>query len=206
MKDKLTGLIIVGLTAFIFFNRGCEKGSNAKGPDTLRVVDTVWQKHDSLIVKSIPVPYEIPVPYKILETKYAPDTAYPKLKLQYESLARQYASRRIYQDSVRVGKFGHIKVIDTVTENKLIGRSFKENYKIPLVKETTTITKYAEPTRQLYVGGGVNGTSLTSFRSVEAGVLYKTRKDKVFGAKVAVGVDGSVTYGISSYWKVKLKK
>jgi len=46
MKDKITGLIIVGLVGFIFFNRGCEKGSQAKGPDTLVVHDTTWQIHD----------------------------------------------------------------------------------------------------------------------------------------------------------------
>lgn len=206
MKDKITGLIIVGLTGFIFFNRGCEKGSQAKGPDTLTVIDTFWQKHDSLIIKPVPVPYEIPVPYKVLETTYSPDTSYPKLKIQYENLAKLYASRKIYHDSIRVGKFGHIKVTDTVTENKLIGRSFKENYKIPEVTKTTTITKYAEPTRQLYVGGGINNSSLTNFRSVEAGVLYKTKKDQIFGGKINVNIDGSITYGVQSYWKIKMKK
>jgi hypothetical protein len=69
-----------------------------------------------------------------------------------------------------------------------------------------TITKYAEPTRQLYVGGGINNSSLTNFRSVEAGVLYKTKKDQIFGGKVNVNVDGSITYGVQSYWKIKMKK
>jgi hypothetical protein len=55
MKDKITGLIIVGLVGFIFFNRGCEKGSQAKGPDTLVVHDTTWQIHDKTIVKEVPI-------------------------------------------------------------------------------------------------------------------------------------------------------
>jgi hypothetical protein len=206
MKDKLTGLIIVGLTAFIFFNRGCEKGSGIKGPDTLVVHDTTWQIHDKTIIKEVPVLKEIPVSHEVLVKTYQADTNYPGLKKQYEELAKRYASRRVYRDSVKVGTHGYIEVIDTVGENKLGKRTTKDNFKIPIVKETMTITKYAEPTRQLYVGGGVNSTSLTNFRSVEAGLLYKTKKDQIFGAKVAVAVDGSVTYGVSSYWKVKLKK
>jgi hypothetical protein len=206
MKDKLAGLIIVGLTAFIFFNRGCEKGSGIKGPDTLVVHDTTWQIHDKTIIKEVPVIKEIPVSHEVLVKTYQADTNYPGLKKQYEELVKKYASRRVYRDSVKVGTHGYIEVIDTVGENKLGKRTTKDNFKIPIVKETMTITKYAEPTRQLYVGGGVNSTSLTNFRSVEAGLLYKTKKDQIFGAKVAVAVDGSVTYGVSSYWKVKLKK
>jgi hypothetical protein len=206
MKDKLAGLIIVGLTAFIFFNRGCEKGSGIKGPDTLVVHDTTWQIHDKTIIKEVPVIKEIPVSHEVLVKTYQADTNYPGLKKQYEELVKKYASRRVYKDSVKVGTHGYIEVIDTVGENKLGKRTTKDNFKIPIVKETMTITKYAEPTRQLYVGGGVNSTSLTNFRSVEAGLLYKTKKDQIFGAKVAVAVDGSVTYGVSSYWKVKLKK
>jgi hypothetical protein len=206
MKDKLTGLIIVGLTAFIFFNRGCEKGSGIKGPDTLVVHDTTWQIHDKTIIKEVPVLKEIPVSHEVLVKTYQADTNYPGLKKQYEELATRYASRRVYRDSVKVGTHGYIEVIDTVGENKLGKRTTKDNFKIPIVKETMTITKYAEPTRQLYVGGGINNSSLTSFRSVEAGILYKTKKDQIFGGKVNVNVDGSVTYGVQSYWKIKMKK
>jgi hypothetical protein len=206
MKDKLAGLIIVGLTAFIFFNRGCEKGSGIKGPDTLVVHDTTWQIHDKTIIKEVPVIKEIPVSHEVLVKTYQADTNYPGLKKQYEELAKRYASRRVYRDSVKVGTHGYIEVIDTVGENKLGKRTTKDNFKIPIVKETMTITKYAEPTRQLYVGGGINNSSLTSFRSVEAGILYKTKKDQIFGGKVNVNVDGSVTYGVQSYWKIKMKK
>jgi len=206
MKDKITGLIIVGLVGFIFFNRGCEKGSQAKGPDTLVVHDTTWQIHDTTIVKKVPFLKEIPVPHEVLIKTYQADTNYPVLKKQYEELAKKYTSRRVYKDSVKVGTHGYIEVVDTVSENKLGKRTTKDNFKIPIVKETMTITKYAEPTRQLYVGGGINNSSLTNFRSVEAGVLYKTKKDQIFGGKVNVNVDGSITYGVQSYWKIKMKK
>jgi hypothetical protein len=206
MKDKLVGIVIISLVGLVFFQRGCEKGSEAKGPDTLVVHDTTWKTYEKTIVKQVPISKEIPVPYEVQVTKYQADTSYPKLKAQYETLVKQYAAKRIYNDSVAVGTYGHIKLTDTVSENKLGKRTFKENYKIPEVTKTVTITKYAEPTRQLYVGGGINATSLSSFRSAEGGILYKTKRDQIFGAKVGVNTDGSITYGVQSYWKIKLKK
>jgi hypothetical protein len=207
MKDKLTGLIIIGLVAFVLFQRGCFRERNeAKGPDTLVVHDTTWQVHEKTIVKEVPFLKEIPVSREVLVTKYQADTTYPLLKKQFDELAKKYASRRVYVDSVKVGTHGYIQITDTVSENKLGKRTAKDNFKIPIVKETMTITKYAEPTRKIYVGGGVNMKSLSAFNGVEAGVLYQNKKDQIFGGKVNVNVDGSITYGIQSYWKIKLKK
>jgi hypothetical protein len=207
MKDKLTGLVIIGLVAFVLFQRGCfGEHSEAKGPDTLVVHDTTWQIHDKTIIKEVPFLKEIPVPHEVLVTKYQADTTYPLLKKQYDDLAKKYASRRIYIDSVKVGTHGYIQVTDTVSENKLGKRTTKDNFKIPIVKETMTITKYAEPTRQLYVGGGINMKNMSNFSGVEGGLLYKTKKDQIIGAKVGVNVDGSIMYGIQSYFKIKLKK
>lgn len=207
MKDKLTGLVIIGLVAFVLFQRGCfGEHSQAKGPDTLVVHDTTWQIHDRTIVKEVPFVKEIAVPHEILVTRYQADTSYPGLKRQYDDLAKKYASRRIYIDSVKVGTHGYIQITDTVSENKLGKRTSKDNFKIPIVKETMTITKYAEPTRQVYVGGGINMKSISAFNGVEGGVLYKTKKDQIIGAKVTVNVDGTIVYGIQSYFKIKLKK
>jgi hypothetical protein len=47
---------------------------------------------------------------------------------------------------------------------------------------------------------------MSNFNSVEGGILYKTKKDQIIGAKINVGVDGTISYGIQSYFKIKLKK
>ena len=202
MKDKLIFLIIIGALATLALYQW--KGSSkAKGPDTLVVRDTTWLKHDSLIVKKIKVKQEIPVPYEVLVKEYQADTSYPKLKKQYEDLAKDYAAKRVYVDSVNVGKFGHIKIIDTVSKNKLGNRITKDNFKIPVVKETITITNYAEPERQLYLGGGINANSGGGIRSVEGGLLYKTKKDQIYGVKATTTIDGVTTLGVSTYFKIK---
>ncbi len=203
-KSTLAILIIVGTLIIYFYNDSKHEG--AKGPDTLVVHDTTWEVHEKTIVKEVPIVHEIPVNHEVLVTKYQPDTNYNGLKKQYDALVKNYASKRVYKDSIKVGTHGYIQVTDTVSENKLGKRTTKDNFKIPIVKETMTITKYAEPQRQVYVGGGINMRSMSSFSGVEGGLLYKTKKDQIIGAKVGVNVDGSITYGIQSYFKIKLKK
>jgi hypothetical protein len=201
MKDKLLILLIgIFATLALYQWRGSSK---AKGPDTLVVRDTTWLKHDSLIVKKVKVTKEIAVPYEVLVKEYQADTSYPKLKKQYEELAKDYAAKRVYVDSVNVGKFGHIQITDTVSKNKLSKRTTKDNFKIPVVKETITITKYAEPERQLYLGGGVNANSSSGIRSVEGGLLYKTKKDQIYGLKATTTIDGITIFGVSTYFKIK---
>lgn len=207
MKDKTLGLVIIALVGILAFQRGCFNGnSEAKGPDTLVVHDTTWQEHTKIVVKDVPVIHEIPVTREVLVKEYQADTSYPKLKAQYEALVKNYASKRVYKDSVKVGTFGHIEITDTVSENKLSKRTAKDNFKIPIVKETMTITKYAEPKRQLYIGGGINLNSGPNVRSAEAGLLYKTKKDQIYGTKINIGVDGTITYGFNMYYKLNFKK
>jgi hypothetical protein len=203
-KLTLAIIIILGTLVIYFYNNSKHEG--AKGPDTLVVHDTTWEVHEKTIVKEVPIVHEIPVNHEVLVTKYQPDTNYNGLKKQYDALVKNYASKRVYKDSIKVGTHGYIQVTDTVSENKLGKRTTKDNFKIPIVKETMTITKYAEPQRQVYVGGGINMRSMSSFSGVEGGLLYKTKKDQIIGAKVGVNVDGSITYGIQSYFKIKLKK
>jgi hypothetical protein len=148
MKDKIILLLVIGILATIALYQCRESTPHTNGPDTLIVRDTTWLRHDSLIVKKVKVTKEISVPYEVLVKEYQADTSYPKLKKQYEDLAKDYAAKRVYIDSVNVGKFGHIQITDTVSENKLTKRTTKDNFKIPVVKETITITFHSNSEKE----------------------------------------------------------
>lgn len=204
MKDKLTGLVILALVGTLFMQRGCGTGGDtAKTPDTVRVVDTLWQNHDRLIVKTVPVTKVLPG-----ETKYLPQIPadYESLKTEYTALRASHYSKKIYQDSIPVGKYGYIHVTDTVSQNTLGKRKTKEDFKIPVVKETTTITKYEEPKRQVYIGGGVNMNQNLGLSAAKIGIMYKTKKDQLYGISSQVDMKGNTTFGIESYWKINLNK
>jgi hypothetical protein len=109
----------------------------------------------------------------------------------------------VYSDTIRVGNYGYISVLDTVNENKLASRKIKENYNIPEIKETKTITRYLPPSRSLFVGGGINTSNSIGIRGIEAGILYKTKKESIFNIKAQVDLDGKPMYGFGYYTKIK---
>lgn len=204
MKDKLTGLVILALVGVLFFQRGCTgHGDGSRKPDTLVVRDTFWTKHDSIIVRKVPILKEIPG-----DTKYLPQIPddYESLKEDFSALRATHYAKRIYQDSIAVGKYGYIHVTDTVSQNALGKRKTKDDFKIPTVKETTTITKYEEPKRQVYVGGGINMTTGLGLSTAKVGILYKTKKDQIYGINSQIDMKGNTTFGIESYWKINLNK
>lgn len=181
-----------------------ERGKNAetRPNDTVTVHDTTWQIHDSIIVKKVPVYKEVIVEIAS-KPEMLPDTNYARLKEQYMALLALYLNKKVYNDTVRVGSYGYIALLDTIKENKIAYRRTRDNFNIPIVKETKTITKYAPPVRQLYVGGGVVVNNTIGLRGAEAGLLYKTKKDVIYNLKAGVDIDGNVVYGLNYFYKLK---
>lgn len=178
------------------------QAEETKPNDTLVVHDTAWKIHDSIVVKKVPVYKEVIV--KITSRpEMLPDTNYANLKRQYEALLQLYLNKLVYSDTIRVGTYGYIAVLDTIAENKLAYRKTQENYKIPIVKETKTITKYAPPVRNLFVGGGITTSKTLGIQGIEAGIIYKTKKDALFNAKASVDLNGTPIYGFGYYHKIK---
>lgn len=206
MKDKLSGLVIIALVGTLFFQRQCSSHSDdTPKSDTTVVRDTAWFKHDSLIVREVPVLHEIEVPVAS-KPEYLADTNYPALKAQYDALVKLFILKRVYTDSVQIDDFGYLAVTDTVQENKLLKRKYRHNYSIPVVTEKTTINNYAKPKRQLYVGGGININNTLGITGAKAGFMYKTKKDQLYGISTQVNTLGQVSYGVESYWKINLNK
>lgn len=204
MKNTFFATVIILLVIIVSTQRGClGPRDNDKPPVIKTVVDTVWQKYDSIIIRKVPVLKEIPA-----DPKYIPQIPedYETLKTEYAKLLALYYAKKVYQDSIAVGKYGYIHVWDTVNQNSLGQRKTRDDFQIPVIKETTTITENRKPTRQLYVGGGVNGRQTGDILGAEAGLMYKTRRDQMLGVKFNVNLDGSTSFGVNYYTKIRLKK
>jgi hypothetical protein len=198
--NKLLSVVIVVLLAFIFFqNDGCTYID--KKSEIVTVHDTTWQVHDSLIVKKIKIKETI---HDTIATppEYIADTNYPILKLQYEALVSAFLAKNVYADTVKLDTLGYVAVADTVYKNELLNRSYKYNYKVPTVTVTTTITKYAPNKGALFIGGGI-ASDRNSLNILQGGLLYKSKKDKIFGLNIGINNNSQVIYGFQSYWKIK---
>ena len=201
MKVNIALFVCCIIAIFYAYTKHVQAGE-AKPNDTLVVHDTTWKRYDSLIVKKVPVLKEIVVEVAS-KPEMLPDTNYATLKRQYMALLQLYLNKVVYSDTIRVGSYGYISVLDTVKENKLASRKIKENYNIPEIKETKTITRYLPPSRSLFVGDGINTSNSIGIRGIEAGILYKTKKESIFNIKAQVDLDGKPMYGFGYYTKIK---
>ena len=163
--------------------------------------DTVWQKKDSVIYTSPKVMQTIPV--KIISEKYLPDPNYDKLVLQYQELVKLHLAKNIQKDSVQIDSIGFVKVTDTVQNNVVQNRKWEYNIKYPIIKET--IIEPPKKINQLYIGGGLQGNQYNIINSINGGILYKNKKDQIYGLSVGINTNGQAVYGVSSYWKIKFK-
>ena len=163
--------------------------------------DTIWQKKDSVVFTSPKVVQTIPV--KIISEKYLPDPNYDKLLLQYQELVKLHLAKNIQKDSVKIDSIGFVKVIDTVQNNIVQNRKWEYNIKYPIIKET--VIQPSKKVNQLYIGGGLQGNQYNMINSINGGILYKNKKDQLYGLSIGVNTNGQVVYGLSSYWKIKFK-
>ena len=201
MKVNIALFICCIIAIFYAYTKHMQAGE-ARPNDTLVVHDTSWQVHDSIVEKTKVVYKEIRVDV-MSKPEMLPDTNYARLKEQYMALLQLYMNKLVYSDTIRVGTYGYIAVLDTINENKLKYRRTRDNFNIPIVKETKTITTYSPPRRNLFVGAGVLVNNALGIRGAEAGMILKTKKDQLYNIKASVDIDGNVMYGAGYYYKLK---
>ena len=197
--NNILSIAILILAVIIVLQRRNSSPDIIEKPIVIR--DTVWQKKDSVIYTSPKVVQTIPV--KIISEKYLPDPNYDKLVLQYQELVKLHLSKNVQKDSVKIDSIGFVKVIDTVQNNIVQNRKWEYNIKYPIIKET--VIQPSKKVNQLYIGGGLQGNQYNIINSINGGILYKNKKDQIYGLSVGINTNGQVLYGVSSYWKIKFK-
>ena len=193
MKFDYKYIVIIILVVIIILMRSCQSTFIPKEPVVITKYDTIWKETHDTITKKVFVD----------KIKYVP---YEKVIFaNVEDCMKEYNKQTTYKDTIALDSLGTITVIDTVFQNTLKDRTIIKNYKIPLVTKTITIIKQPDPKRQLYIGGNLFGDRRT-LQSITPGILYKDRKDRIFQVNVGVNFDGTLTYGVGTYWKINLNK
>jgi len=203
VKENFLSLITLVLVLVVLLQR-CGAPNVSDKPTIIR--DTTWIIKDSTIhskpqiIKTIPVNIYHDTTYR----EYLPDTNYQKLVIQYQEVVNQLLTKNIQSDSLKVDSIGWVHVLDTVQKNLVVGRGFHYNLKYPIIKETVIMPPVKK--NQLYIGGEVVGTNINLVDGINAGVLLKNKKDQIFGLKAGLTADGQPNIGVSSFWKITLKK
>lgn len=201
MGQKVYLAVIAVLVVVIFLQRSCagERKYLPTSKDKI-VYDTVWSTVTKTEYKKVPV-FKRDTTYVEGDTIFVADSSYDKLKLQFDNLAKNYVARNIYRDSLLLDSIGYVLVLDTLQYNSISSRTYKHNYKIP------TVTGYVQAAqrRQLYIGGGISIDKGLGLSNLQVGVLYKNKKDQIFGIQTGISEELTPYIGVLSYWKIKLK-
>ena len=129
------------------------------------------------------------------------------------ALLKDYYSKVLYKDVlVLPDSLGTVAVTDTISQNKILGRTFNASVKQRTIKETMIVKEL--PKTKLFYGfeGGFNKEDVVSH--VGFGVLVNTKTDKIFNLGIGVanrvvdGTNGGLTPYINGgvYWKLRLRK
>jgi hypothetical protein len=129
------------------------------------------------------------------------------------ALLKDYYSKVLYKDVlVLPDSLGTVAVTDTISQNRILGRTFNASVKQRTIKETTIVKEPAKT--QVYYGlnAGFNREDYVS--AIGAGLMVKTKKDKIYQFNLGVnnrttdGTNGSLSpyVGFGTYWKIKVKK
>lgn len=204
IRSNIVNLIVLVLIAIVLIQR-CNDAPSGQS-DSIKIIrDTMWVSNDTTIVSKPQIiktiPYE--VSRETIIKEYLPDSNYAGLLKQYEDLVSQLLAKNIMQDSIRIDTNGYVKITDTVQRNMVISRKSEVSIKYPIIKET--ITQPAPKVRQVYAGGQVSGNTEQLINGINAGLLLKNKRDQIYGVTVGLNTGGQVSYGLQSYWKLKLK-
>ena len=130
-----------------------------------------------------------------------------------QALLHDYFAKNIYKDTLQLpDSLGIVSLIDTITQNKILGRTFNASVKQRVIKETTIVKEL--PKTKIFYGfeGGFNKADVVSHLGF--GVLINTKADKMFHLGLGVanrtidGTSGTLApyIGGGVYWKIRLKK
>lgn len=204
IKANFLSLIVILLVGLLFIDRCSEKRKPAAGPIIVR--DTVWVPATGTATSVPHLVNSIPYPVDRLtkEIQYLPDTNYYKLLIQYQNLLALYLAKNIETDSLKIDSIGYVSVTDTVTKNLISSRKYKYDLKYPII--TNTITLPAKPRNQMYIGGALEGNPEALINQINGGLLWKNKKDQIFGGYVGIDKNVNFNVGIQSYWKINLRR
>lgn len=204
IKKNFLFVVILSLVVIIFLERW-EKVKIASNKQTI-VKDTVWLQKDSIIYSNPRL--EKTILPTIIEKHYIADTSKVKLTEQYNQLVKLYLSKNIHKEKVNIDSIGYIEITDTVTKNLIKGRKLSYVFNYPVITKTitNTITNPVVKRNQLYFGGGLQGNPITPVKQIDAGILFKNKKDQIYEVFGGLDINGQFQYGAKMYWKLSFRK
>lgn len=181
------------------------------------VVDSVpFAVHDTIDVE-VEVEVEVEVPVKVeVRVPYEVKVEVPVIQsIDTNAILNSIGQKMFKKDILKLpSNIGTITLFDTISNNRIIGRSFKSDVKQKIIRDTifTPIPRQNE----VYLGFDAKIDKPNVINIIGIGVLFKNKDDRHL-YKLGVGVTNRVDdqgtngklvpfLGAGAYWKIKSKK
>lgn len=172
----------------------------------------IGSKRHKILMEQVEVRY-IPVTTKTIAYKPAivkfkePVVIYPKNVIDTAAVVKAFYTQSYYEDIQPIDSIGTVMIMDTIHGNSIVSRRLQFDYDLPI--ETISIITETPPVNKVFLGGGININSVDFVSAGYAGLMFKTKKDKLFGVQIgAVNKENALSpyVGASLYWKIKLRR
>jgi hypothetical protein len=163
MIKNLVIVILLVIIALFIFSEPVYKGA------TINIVhDTVYQQKTFTKYRK-----GDSIPFVVLDTTYLIDQIHDTIKI-ISDYSRVYS----YSDTIRIDTLGYAYIQDTISQNKIQGRSFKAEIKEKTIFVTKTIT--SKPKNEFYLGVLGDLRALDNKVGLGIGLGFKTSKSSLF--------------------------
>ena len=160
--------IVIAILVIIVFLFIKDKSSYIGQPSVIIDTDTVYQqKTFTKYIKGKSIPFVV------LDTTYLIDEVHDTI-----TIVKDYNQVKVYSDTMRIDSLGYAYIQDTISQNKIQGRSFKAEISEKTIYVTKTITP--KPKKEVYLGVLGDLRAFDNKVGLGLGLGYKTAKNGLF--------------------------
>lgn len=202
-KTGATLYLVILLLLIIVGIQQCELRKKPYYIDnSVTVIDTFWTKTDTEYVSVPKIVYQsVPGPDRI--ARIVDTIATDSLRKELYNNLTNYYTKNVYNDTIKQDS-NFIYLSDTISENKLLSRSYSLHFNNPIITRTT-INNISSRKLKVFVGGGLEFNQ--TFKQMNLGILIQPWSDKVvINTYTGLSNTAQPSIGASVYWKLTLKK
>lgn len=180
-------IIIAGLCYLLFRIDACSAPVKT-------VTDTTYIVRRDTVRQKVLVPYAVKGEPFFIRSKgdmvYRDRPAY----VDTAAILAAYFAKVYYSDTAKV-KWGSVFIRDTLTQNRIVGRSVMTDFHIPTI--TNTVTRTEPPRGMLFLGPDIGF-------GVGVSAAWKTKSDHLYSAGYMLTPHGGIL-DLSYKWKISIR-
>lgn len=138
------------------------------------------------------------------------DTAFLPTVVDTQQILKDFFVKNVYKDTLILNdSLGYVFIIDTITKNKLLERSWVAKVKSREIKKETIVKEL--PKNEFYLGINGNLDKVDYLNSLGTGLIIKNKKDNIIQLNIGLSnkqINNSSSkftpyFGGGYYWKLK---